>query len=386
MNFWIVLQILIIVFLGLFLLIGTSNLWAFRRPSGFPLPAHFPRVSILVPARNEEANITDCIRSLLSQDYPEYEVVVLDDNSTDRTLELVQQLAASDSRLRVIAGQPLPAGWIGKSWACHQLAQQATGEILLFTDVDTRHAPNTLRDTVAALLAQKAALLSLIPYEEAVTWSERVTVPFFSSFSIFGLLPLFLAYRIHSPFFSAANGQFMMFRREAYQQIGGHYAVRNHAIEDLALVREVATHKLRWRLMNGGWHVRCRMYRDYRSVLEGFSKNLFAGFDYRLLLFVISWLWLEVIFWEPLVVISLGAAGVAMSVAQVELAAIAILMSLILWVMLYVRFRHPMYLAFLYPVTLVFIVLIAWRSLALTLAGRTTWKGRQLVRGRLRLI
>jgi chlorobactene glucosyltransferase len=405
-TFWLVLQIVILAFIGLFLLIGLSNLWALRRLGTFPMPASFPRVSILVPARNEETNIADCISSLLAQDYPDFEVIVLDDDSTDRTHAILTGLAASslaasslvasslaasslaatNPRLKIIRGQPLPDGWVGMNWACHQLAEAAASEVILFTDADTRHAPDALRHAVAALIAQKADFLSAVPHEQAVTWSERISVPFFSSFSIFALLPLALAYRVHAQLLSAANGQFKLFRREAYQKIGGHYAIRAHALEDLSLVRECVTHKLRWRLMSARRHVRCRMYRGYHEVLEGFSKNIFAGYDYRLLPYISSWLWLEVLFWEPLLVIGLAAVGVRMTPAQVNLAALAIAMSLVLWSMLYLRFRHPLYLAVLYPATMVFIVIIAWRSLALTLAGRTTWKGRRVTRPRIRIV
>ena len=173
------------------------------------MPDRPPRVSVLVPARNEEANIGDCVRSLLSQDYPDFEVIVLDDGSRDRTGEILAELAARDPRLRVIAGRELPAGWLGKHWACQQLGEAADGELLLFTDADTRHGPRSLWNGAAASLAQGADLLTAFPRQEVVTWSEKLVVPFFP-WSLLSFLPLALAYRVRSPAFCAAIGQYML--------------------------------------------------------------------------------------------------------------------------------------------------------------------------------
>jgi chlorobactene glucosyltransferase len=390
--FWIVLQIAILACLALVLLITLTNLFAFRYLGRFPMPARFPRISVLVPARDEEANIGTCVRSLLAQDYPDFELIVLDDSSTDATPRILADLAGQDSRLRVLKGTPLPEDWLGKNWACHQLAQAAQSELIVFTDADTRHAPNLLRDAVAALEADQADFLSLLPYEEVGSWSERVTVPFYSYFSSFALSPFMLAYRTHSPLFAAANGQFMLFRRTAYDQIGGYPAVQRHAIDDVALVRRVASHKvgasshLRWRLYDGGRHIRTRMYRKFREVFEGYSKNLFAAFEYRILPFVLTWLWLEVMFWEPLIMLFLALCGVRVFGHQFAFTASAVGASLLIWGILYGRFRMPVYQAVVYPLTMVLIVMIAWRSMALTLSGRTTWKGRTLVKHRVRIV
>jgi len=222
-----------IIFLSVLLLIALSNLLVLRRLHRYGRPAQFPRLSVLVPARNEEANIGPCVRSLLAQDYPDFELLVLDDESGDQTAQVLASLATSDNRLRVLSGQPLPAGWLGKQWACHQLAQAASGELLLFTDADTRYHPQALSNAVAALLAERTDMLSAVLREEVVSWGERLVVPILV-WSIFSFLPLGLAYRLRLPAFTAANGQFLLFRRRAYEQIGGHAAVRQHTTEDLA--------------------------------------------------------------------------------------------------------------------------------------------------------
>jgi chlorobactene glucosyltransferase len=370
-------QVSLIAFLTVLLLIALSNLRAWRRLGDYPLPDRFPRLSVLVPARDEEANIGPCVRSLLGQEYPDFEVLVLDDASSDGTGQILAALAEEHDRLRVLVGRPLPSDWLGKHWACHQLAQAAESELLLFTDADTRHNPHTFRDGVAALLAEEADLLTALPCYEVVSWGERLVIPVLA-WSIFSFLPLGLAHRLRLPALSASAGQFMLFRRRAYEQVGGHAAVRQQVVDDLALGWRIKAHGLRWRLVDGGRHIRCRMYQSFRGVYDGLSKNLLAAFGYNVPLFVFVWLWLGIVFWEPLVVIILGVIGVSMPALSPVLAAVAIALSLLLWALSHRRFGFPLYLSFLYPVSMVLVDVIAGRSVWLTLRGRATWKGRTL--------
>jgi chlorobactene glucosyltransferase len=370
-------QVSLIAFLTVLLLIALSNLRAWRRLGDYPLPNRFPRLSVLVPARDEEANIGPCVRSLLGQEYPDFEVLVLDDASSDGTRQILAALAEEHDRLRVLVGRPLPSDWLGKHWACHQLAQAAESELLLFTDADTRHNPHTFRDGVAALLTEEADLLTALPCYEVVSWAERLVIPVLA-WSIFSFLPLGLARRLRLPALSATAGQFMLFHRRAYEQVGGHAAVRQQVVDDLALGWRIKVHGLRWRLLDGGRHIRCRMYQSFRGVYEGLSKNLLAAFGYNVPLFVFVWLWLGIVFWEPLVVIILGVIGVSMPALSPVLAAAAMVLSLLLWALSHRRFGFPLYLSFLYPVSILLVEIIAGRSVWLTLRGQATWKGRIL--------
>jgi chlorobactene glucosyltransferase len=370
-------QTSLLLFVGVLVLIALSNLRALRRLGEWPLPRGFPPVSILLPVRNEEHNVEPCVRSLTAQEYDDFEILVLDDQSTDGTGAILAALCAEDRRLQVLPGEPLPAGWLGKHWACFQLAQRARGELLLFTDADTRHHHHALRDAVAALVAERADLLSALPREVVVSWAERLVVPIIP-WSILCFLPLGLAHRLKIPALTAAIGQFLLFRREAYEEVGGHAACRDHIADDLTLVRAVATRGLVWRLADGGHRVSCRMYRDAEQVLEGFSKNLFAGFDFRVAPFVFVWLWLWLVFCEPVAVLLLCTIAPQWAGPCPTLAAATIVASLLLWVVTYRRCRFPLYMALLYPATILVTVAIALRSMAQTLAGRTRWKGRRL--------
>ena len=200
-----------------------------------PLLDH-PSVSVLVPARNEERNIADCLEGLIAQNYRDFEIIVLNDHSVDRTAELVNKYGTLDARIKLIEGKPLPEGWTGKNWACHQLSQEARGEILLFTDADNRHATDAIANTVGWMQKLNLGLFSAFPQQITVTLPEKLVIPVVDMF-VYAALPLWLTYYAHSPSLSAANGQWIAFTQEAYQQIGGHQEVRNKVVEDVELSR-----------------------------------------------------------------------------------------------------------------------------------------------------
>lgn len=284
-----------------FLLVVTLNIALNWGVFVAPRPRRFesvdaPLVSVLVPARNEARRISPCLVSLLAQDYPNYEIVVLDDHSEDSTAGVVLGLGLSREKMsprRLIEGLPLPAGWTGKGWACHQLAAAARGEYLLFTDADTVHAPGALSACVGHAIDQQASMLSAWPRQETGTWSEKAVIPLVYVL-LLGALPHRILHRLQRrPDYArrmsarglatlgAANGQYILFRRDAYEAIGGHAAVRDHLVEDVALGRLVAARTAEgMRLINcdGSQLVRCRMYTSFAEVWEGFTKNLRAAF------------------------------------------------------------------------------------------------------------
>jgi len=372
----------IAVFLFLLVLIALHNAWILRRAGRHRAPQLWPRVSILVPARDEEGNIERCVRSLLSQDYVEYEVWVLDDESADATGAILASLAAGDPRLHVLEGQPKPEGWLGKNWACAQLAEEATGELLLFTDADTFHAPDALRAVVTAMEGERADMLSGFVYQEVPTWGEKLLVPFLS-WAMYCFTPLWLSYRIRMPSLSTASGQLLMVRRDTYQAIGGHTSVRSGIVEDLALARQFRAHSYRWRMMSAIDLISCRMYHSGREAMVGLSKNLFAVFDCRILPYLFIWLWLLLAFIRPLGDLVTYARGAPLNV---PLSGVlwCILAAEALWWFPYQQLRLPLGAALFYPATVLAMEAVAFRSLWWTLSGRLTWKGRALPRPRIR--
>ena len=369
--------------IGLLIALGNSLFIHRLRRKALP-PGQSPFVSILVPARNEAQNVEACVRSLLAQQYPAFEVLVLDDHSTDATHALLEEIKREKPGLIILSGTSLPPGWLGKHWACHQLARTARGELLLFTDADTRHEPDALRDSVATLLERRVDLLTAFPREEVITWGEKLTVPILG-FALFSFVPVFLARWRGLSRLSMTIGQYMLFRRTAYEAVGGFEAIRAHPVDDVALGRRILSHGYRWLLVDGTEHVHCRMYRDFDAALAGFTKNLFAFFDYHLFLYLLAWLWIGFVFLEPLLVILLGWLGRPPAYFPAPLAWIAVGESILLFAFAYRRSRLPLYLVWLYPVSIAIFVLMALRSLNFAWHGRLDWKDRNLPKPVIRL-
>lgn len=366
----------LIVFQGVILLVILSNIRILHHSRGHIPPSVFPMVSILVPARNEEQNIASCVRSLLAQDYPFFEVLVLDDRSEDGTGSILEKLAGSQPGLRVLQGAAPPGDLPGKNWACSQLARQAQGDLLFFTDADTRHKPGTLRAFVTALEGEQADLLTGFPCQEVHTWGERLLVPFFS-WAMLCFIPLVLAYRLRLPALASAVGQGLLFRREAYWTVGGHIQAGSSIVDDLVLARRIKAAGLRWRVTFAADLVSCRMYQESQAAMDGFEKNLFAAFDFRLLPFLFVFIWLAVMFWEPMIVLLASLFGLAPQARADELIA-CLGLSLLVWLVPYMDLRLPFWLAFLYPLTILSTEVVALQSLYHSLRGGLSWKSRSI--------
>lgn len=246
-----------------------------------------PRVSILIPARNEAAVIGATVRALLRQTYPDFEIVLLDDHSQDGTADVARAAAVEfarlrgsvddEDKLRIVTGLPLPEGWLGKTWACHQLSNYAVGDVLLFTDADVIWDEQALAALLAHMARTGADLLTVWPTQRTETAAERLIVPLMA-LVILGYLPVPLVH--HTPFAiaAAANGQCLLFRRRPYSEIGGHMAVRAEIVEDIQLARRIKRRGFRLRMADGAGLIACRMYRSWPEVRDGFAKNITAGY------------------------------------------------------------------------------------------------------------
>jgi chlorobactene glucosyltransferase len=271
-----------------------------------PRPAEHPQVSLLIPARNEERVIGDTVRQLLSQSYAPAEVLVLNDHSEDRTVEVALQAGEGDPRLQVINGAPLPPGWVGKNWACQQLAAGAKGNILVFTDADVIWTPHALERLVGEMALRQSDLQTVWPTQITLTWSERLVVPLMT-FVIVGYLPLLAVHHVPWPVFAAAMGQCLAFRRNAYEAVGGHAAVRNSVVEDVAFAKRIKCRGLKLRVADGDRVILCRMYHNWRSVRNGFAKNILAGHGNSVALLILSWIFHWLLWLAPWIWLIVGA-------------------------------------------------------------------------------
>ncbi len=366
----------LILFQVALLAVILSNLTLLHRSRRHAPPEQFPKVSILVPAFNEEKNVGRCIQSLLAQDYPSFEVFALDDQSTDATLAVLEQLAISQPKLKILRGSPPPADQMGKNWACSQLAGHAEGDLLFFTDADTFHQPKALRVIVTTLLGERADLLTGFPQQHVLSWGERLLVPFFSWASL-SFIPLWIAYKVRWQFLVVAVGQVMLFQREAYQKIGGHAALGGAIVDDITLARKIKAAGLRWRVTSISDLIKSRMYHSSAEAANGFTKNLFAAFDFHLISYLFVFLWLAVLFVLPILLLGSLVAGTATN-GYSERLIICVILSFFVWLIPYIEIGIPLYLTFLFPVTVLANEVIAFRSLFFSLTGRLTWKNRPL--------
>jgi len=359
------------------LIISLFNMRYLRRLYTYPAPAAWPRCSVLVPARNEEDTIGKCAGSLLTQDYPDYQVIVLDDNSTDRTWQILQALSARDPRLILLKGKPLPDDWLGKHWACHQLAQVADGELLVYVDADTYHEPGMLRGASAAIINEKAALISALPRQIAVSWSEVLSIPAFYLGMLCGV-PLELTRLQRNPLLFAILGQFLVFRREAYDAAGGYAAVRCNVVDDIAIGRRIHAMGLKYKLLDGDGLVSCRMYRNFDQVWKGLTKSTFATFNFDPFFLILMWTLVLIFFVSPPIVLGIGLAQPQVPMEITIMAGIAVILNIVLWTISHLRFHFPLYLVLIYPLSAVFMTVIALASMVLTMQGKALWKGRSM--------
>ena len=312
------------------------------------------RVSLLIPARDEARNLPETLPQVLAQGADE--VIVLDDGSTDETPEIL----AKFSGLRVLRGEPLPVGWTGKNWACQQLAQAATGDVLVFTDADVFWEPGALDALLSFAERHDAVYASVWPRQRTGTLWERLAVPTIDMI-LLGLLPYPLVRRTTDAAFSAGNGQCMMWTRSAYLQVGGHAAFRGEVLEDVRMGQAAKGRGLKLVLALGGELLSTRMYRTSAELFEGFSKNILAAHGSRVLLvlslllntltYTASWL---LIFVNPVWLVP-----AALGMFQRALTA-------------YKTHRSPLE-AFLQPFAFYPLLRVAWRALR---HRGYRWKGR----------
>jgi chlorobactene glucosyltransferase len=332
-------------------------------------------VSVIVPARNEAATISTVIRSILRSTYPDLEVLVVDDRSTDETATLVQALAAEDARLRLVPGTELPEEWYGKPWACYQGYRSARFDILLFTDADTRHAPELLARAVGALVARARDLVTVAPHQRCESFWERLVMP---------QIWLLLGLRYHPDRVNRArrerdviaNGQFILVTREAYEAVGTHAVVRHEVAEDLALAQAFFRSGRRVFFAFAHSLMETRMYSSLAQIIEGWSKNVYLGGrrsfpNEPLLQFLVPvMLAIAFLFWllPPVMLVVAWSAG---GTGQAALAATGL--SALFWMLISHGMRIPILYGLGYPLGAL---------VALYIAARSTWRGSRLVEWR----
>ena len=366
---------MMIVVASYFFLLSLANHYEMWRFLYGPEIFDGPLVSVLIPARNEEKNIERCLNSLRNQIYKNYEILVLNDNSTDKTGSILERIAAEDGRVKVFNGRPLPDDWYGKPYALHQLSNQAKGEILIFTDADTIHSPGSISWAITNLKYLKADMISGYIGQVFLTLGEVITVPLMFFLTGF-VIPLFLNRYTKSSMFSAAIGQFIVIKHEVFNAIGGCESFKKKTSEDIYLSRYVKRKGYSTRFLNITEHVKCRMYTGYRSAIEGIGKNVFDFLGKNtLVIFLMAVAVLFFLFFPfPLLI----GAFISNSPWTLHIIVVNILYSLT-WLFMFLGQRLNWWYGFLWPLMFLNLLYMAGWSWFRTVSGRGfLWKDRKV--------
>jgi chlorobactene glucosyltransferase len=352
------------------------------------VPPDAPMVSVIIPARNEAANIERCLRSVLASTYAPLEVLVVDDHSTDGTGSIARRIAVEDatrqpngtSRVRVLNAPDLPDGWFGKQWACHTAAHEARGALFCFTDADTTHGPELLARSVNALRERGSALFTVAGHQEAVSFWEKAIQPFVFATLLSRYGGTEGMSRSTRALDKIANGQYLLITREAYQTAGGHEAVRAHVAEDLRLAQLFTTLALPVHMELAQHHLSTRMYTSLGEIRRGWGKNIFAAgrdtlplgpLTRRIFPFIFPLPGLVPLI--PPVMLLLGALGV-LGPGALLFGSVATAATLLFWMGVYAYARLNPLWAFCFPLAAIVFSAIsaeaAWRG------NRVSWKGR----------
>lgn len=324
-------------------------------------------ISVLIPARNEENNISNCLQSLTMQDYMNLEILVLDDNSEDGTFTAAAEFAEKDERIRIIKGEPLPAGFTGKNWACHQLSQSASGEHLLFIDADVTLEKNSITSAIGEFKKYNLDLLSVSPTQKINSSGEWLTVPLLN-WVLLSFLPLQFVYSHKSHSLAAANGQFMFFKRSAYESTGGHHSLRSSIAEDLAFARRLKQNGFRVKTYLGGEFVYCRMYKDFRNSFEGFTKNFFPGSGLSRVIFISLISFLTFCFTFPFIMVFIDKIFI-----------LPLMLIILQRILISARSRQHVLINLLFhPFQMIMFFILGINSVAASMNKRRRWKGRIL--------
>ena len=352
----------------------TNFLWLKKIPTKKNIPKS-KLVSILIPARNEADVIESTIKSIINQSYQNYELIILDDNSSDTTESIIQKHAKSNPKIELINGLSLPEGWLGKNWACHQLSEKAEGEYILFIDADTNLDKFILEDSVIALQKEKIDLLSLVPGRDTKLIADHAMKKIISWF-IVCWLPMKLAIKLNAPFLSATFGLFMLFKKSSFNDNGGFEAIKDNPVDDFQLGRNIKKNLFKWMLYDAAFRITTRTYNTNKDLISGYSKNIFPAVGYSISIFVVIFLILISFVLGSTIPIILFALGILQNQQLILLCISLLILLFISWGIVTIRFKYSIFTPFSFPLLISLILLLALRSFIDNVFYSSTWKGR----------
>ena len=334
----------------------------------------YPYLSVCIPARNEERDIKACVESLLHQDYPEFEVIVVDDNSTDETAEIVYSMKAQYPNLVFVPGKQLEPDWFGKPYALYQAYKKSRGKYLLFTDADLIYQPQALKSAMHTLISRDLDLLTLMPAAIFGSFWERAVQPV-----IFGFIAALTRFRkINSPNHDSAMGfgAFLLFKKKSYQRIGGHLSVRQEILDDVMLAKNAKRNGLSMLVADGKRLFSIRMYHSLEEIWVGWRKNMFLamkGSVIRTFYYVIVILCFVL---TPYIVV-IGNLWVGTGGIWVGSALFGLILTLVTGLALCRQLNLEKRNVFLFPLGAIIMSAIMLNSMTqIVFHGRAEWRGR----------
>ncbi len=323
-------------------------------------------VSVLIPARNEAQNLPGLLEALRSEDHENLEIIVYDDHSEDQTANVVRDKAEKDTRIQLMQGKELPEGWLGKNYACHQLAAKANGDYFLFLDADVSVSADLISKSLDFVKRKQLSLLSIFPKQQIHSLGERLTVPLMN-WILLTLLPMILIRKSSRPSLAAANGQFMWFEKDCYQRHKWHEQVKDNLVEDIEIIRMMKEFNYEVCTLLGNRDISCRMYTNYKQGLNGFAKNVvefFGGSPVIAVLF--AFLVISGIFIIPFYL------GICMFIVY-----LTILIAIRIFVSIASKQSGLKNLLFHIPQMVTFVLMVG-KGIHVNLTGRYNWKGRKI--------
>lgn len=362
-----ILFLVITISLGIVLIISFYNLLtAPVIKSSNSNMANDPLISVMIPTRNEENNMAKCLNHLVNQNYNNLEILVLDDQSTDNTAQIVKSFSDKYRQIKLISGILLPIGWLGKNWACHQLSQQANGRYFLFVDADVELKENAISSIMKEMVESEVKMISVFSTQIIKSFGECMIVPLMN-WLLLAFLPLSFVYSGRNKSLVAANGQFMFWDRITYLEINGHESVKDKVVEDMEFARICKSKNIKIKTMLGGDLIFCRMYNGFTQSVKGFSKNFYPGFNVNPIVFLIMISFLFILFTLPFLLVLYNSLFIIP-------AAIIILTR----IFISITSKQNVFLnVLLHPLQMIFMLFIGIKSLINSTTGKVEWKERQ---------
>ena len=359
-----------------FLLVTVTNIPYIKRLRRSNL-IQSPLVSVLIPCRNEELKIVECVTSIVNQNYKNIEIVTLNDCSDDETGKILSELQLKYKKVVAINGKPLPEGWIGKNWACHQLVNYASGKFLLFCDADVTYDSTLIHDAIANIQENKSKFITLFPSRNTSSITDKF-VWSFAGWTLNSWLPLFFAYRTKISFLSVGFGQFLLIDKDTYFSIGGHKAFKGTSLDDFELARAIQKSGVKWFVGVGAGRVITSGYRGFFESIKGHGRSIMPVFHNRSILMFFFWLLLLNTMWSPIAVLIISLVGINVPKENVQIAALSTAFIGISWLMSVIKIKISFFAALFYPLAIASVLMAAISSYVSVKRKSVEWKGRSI--------